>query len=51
MLKANITLAPTLLATPASGAPTYSNVRVAHIDDLGKPFDLKADVYLPQQYR
>jgi acetyl esterase/lipase len=28
-------------------APAFANVQVAHIDDLGQPFDLKANVYLP----
>ena len=28
-------------------APAFANVAVAHIDDLGRPFDLKANVYLP----
>jgi acetyl esterase/lipase len=28
-------------------APTSADVPVARIDDLGKPFDLKANVYLP----
>ena len=32
---------------PAAPAPTYANVPVARIDDLGQPFDLKANVYLP----
>ena len=27
--------------------PAFANVQVAHIDDLGRPFDLKANVYLP----
>ncbi len=28
-------------------APAFANVAVARIDDLGRPFDLKANVYLP----
>ena len=28
-------------------APTFADLAVARIDDLGKPFDLKANVYLP----
>ncbi|HEX4027134.1 MAG TPA: alpha/beta hydrolase [Rhizomicrobium sp.] len=28
-------------------APTFADVPVARIDDLGQPFDLKANVYLP----
>ena len=28
-------------------APSFADVPVARIDDLGKPFDLKANVYLP----
>ncbi|HEY2009825.1 MAG TPA: alpha/beta hydrolase [Rhizomicrobium sp.] len=28
-------------------APAFADVQVAHIDDLGQPFDLKANVYLP----
>jgi acetyl esterase/lipase len=31
----------------AAPAPTMADVPVARIDDLGKPFDLKANVYLP----
>ena len=27
--------------------PTFADVQVARIDDLGKPFELKANVYLP----
>ncbi|HUE64701.1 MAG TPA: alpha/beta hydrolase [Rhizomicrobium sp.] len=29
-------------------APTFADLAVARIDDLGKPFDLKANVYLPR---
>jgi len=32
---------------PAAPEPSIAGVRVARIDDLGKPFDLKANVYLP----
>jgi acetyl esterase/lipase len=41
------------LAAPAAAqpsvppAPSRADVLVAHIDDLGKPMDLKADVWLP----
>jgi acetyl esterase/lipase len=31
----------------AAHEPSIANVPVARIDDLGKPFDLKANVYLP----
>jgi acetyl esterase/lipase len=35
-------------APPSPGrAPTMADVQVAHIDDLGKPMDLKSNVYLP----
>ena len=27
--------------------PSFADVQIAHIDDLGKPMDLKADVWLP----
>jgi acetyl esterase/lipase len=30
-----------------SSVPAFADVAVARIDDLGKPFDLKANVYLP----
>jgi acetyl esterase/lipase len=40
-----------LAAAPALAqslpAPTFADLAVARIDDLGKPFDLKANVYLP----
>jgi acetyl esterase/lipase len=36
-----------LPAMAQSLAPTIADVPVARIDDLGKPFDLKANVYLP----
>jgi hypothetical protein len=32
---------------PAAPAPSFADVAVGRIDDLGKPFDLKANVYLP----
>ena len=32
---------------PAAAAPTHADVLVARIDDLGRPFDLKANVWLP----
>ena len=31
----------------SSPTPTFADLAVARIDDLGKPFDLKANVYLP----
>ena len=34
--------APALTPTPS-----FADVQIAHIDDLGKPMDLKADVWLP----
>ena len=33
--------------TAAAGAPTHPGILVARIDDLGKPFDLRANLYLP----
>lgn len=40
-----------LAATPSPAqsqpAPTFADVPVARIDDLSKPFDLKANIYLP----
>ena len=37
------------ITTPQSPAraPSMADVQVAHIDDLGKPMDLKSNVYLP----
>jgi len=36
------------MAQPAAGrAPDVADIAVAHIDDLGTPFDLKANLYLP----
>ena len=32
---------------PPGRAPTMADVQVAHIDDLGKPMDLKSNVWLP----
>ena len=32
---------------PALAAPAIPDILVARIDDLGKPFDLKANLYLP----
>jgi acetyl esterase/lipase len=32
---------------PTEPLPSFADVPVARIDDLGKPFDLKANVYLP----
>ncbi len=34
-------------APPPTPAPSYADVQVAHIEDLGKPMDLKSDVWLP----
>jgi acetyl esterase/lipase len=36
-----------LSAAPALAAPTYSDIQVARIDDLGQPFNLKTNLYLP----
>ena len=36
---------PGLAQTPP--APDVADIAVAHIDDLGAPFDLKANLYLP----
>ena len=35
------------VTTMPSTPPTFADVQVAHIDDLGKPMDLKSNVYLP----
>ena len=32
---------------PALAAPSVRDILVARIDDLGKPFDLRANLYLP----
>jgi acetyl esterase/lipase len=43
-----VATAPGLAQPPASApVPTFADVAVARIDDLGKPFDLKANVYVP----
>lgn len=40
--------APPARPAPAPGpTPSMADVQVAHIDDLGKPMDLKANVWLP----
>ena len=37
-----------LLVTPAMAqTPDVADIAVAHIDDLGTPFDLKAHLYRP----
>src|ERR1043165_4276917 len=38
-----------LVAMPclAQTAPDVADIAVAHIDDLGTPFDLKANLYMP----
>jgi len=33
----------------AQPVPDIADIAVAHIDDLGMPFDLKANLYLPSQ--
>jgi acetyl esterase/lipase len=38
---------PARAQSPAAPVPSFADVAVARIDDLGKPFDLKANVYLP----
>jgi acetyl esterase/lipase len=41
---------PTRPARPAPAptpTPSFADVQIAHIDDLGKPMDLKADVWQP----
>jgi acetyl esterase/lipase len=52
MMKVCISIFMLLLISPLSAAalptsPTYPDVEVARIEYLGKPFDLKANVYLP----
>jgi acetyl esterase/lipase len=34
-------------APPPTPTPSFADVQVAHIDDLGKPMDLKTDIWLP----
>ena len=36
-----------LAQPPAERAPDAADIAIAHIDDLGRPFDLKAHLYLP----
>jgi acetyl esterase/lipase len=36
-------------APPPTPTPSFADVQIAHIDDLGKPMDLKADVWLPAE--
>jgi acetyl esterase/lipase len=38
---------PPAVQTPAEHAPDVADIAVAHIDDLGTPFDLKAHLYRP----
>jgi hypothetical protein len=41
-------IATILLATPGlAQTPNVADIPVAHIDDLGTPFDLKAHLYRP----
>jgi acetyl esterase/lipase len=38
---------PARPAPPPTPTPSFADVQIAHIDDLGKPMDLKADVWTP----